>query len=218
MKYPSFKQWEKELTDCQTKLKDSIILVTKSVTIANCSYVFTIGKGTLRIAEEDGGSVWVREIRPIYNHHKAEFNDFLNNEIKPATEKVYSATNEILNVITSDKIPEVLLKRMLGEDVETDGATMVRELTTENLKKLVSAMGKLPENLRNIEVELKTGEALQLSWGGRHGYIMWGDIAIRSNDFATVLNIEHCLKFNSNFELIKKRLIEFCNAVRKLPK
>lgn len=134
MKYPRLKEFEQELKKCQERIKHGTFTVSNQIT---------------RAATIDGRQVEIRlegrenahpviiidnqgwhsraELRSFYSANKPEFCELLE-QIKEAANNVGGAVGAILEALTSEQVPGLVLERLKGNKIETDPGQSTKDL------------------------------------------------------------------------------------------
>ncbi|MBE9512624.1 MAG: hypothetical protein IMY77_00980 [Chloroflexi bacterium] len=224
MRYMALKPWLKELEKCHDKVKDANFCdIFRSITVDSHQLSISIQgpESSITLDSNDIGWIshiqptWRRDLNQLYNAHRQEFACLLD-EIRMATDSVAEAVGKMLNVFTSDQVPDLVLRRMKGEQVDTTPVASLKMLAGEKLKELPPLLSG--GTFESYEINLPVaGQTLELAY--KHGKvsITWGQLSIGdgyNSDFSIHLNdLEQCLLLVRNFEAIKAKVIAFSDSL-----
>ena len=225
MKYLALKPWLKELEKCHDKVRDANFCdIFRSITVDSHQLSISIQGPESNISLDSNDIGWISHIQPtwkreftrLYNAHKQEF-AYLLDEIRAATDSVSEAVGKMLDAFTSDSIPDLVLRRMKGEQVDTSPVASLKMIAGEKLKELPPLLSESP--FESYEIHLAVaGQTLQLEY--RHGKvsIAWGQLSISDgyhSDFSIRLDdVEQCLLLIRNIEAIKAKIAAFSDSLK----
>ena len=224
MKYMALKPWLKELGKCHDRVKDANFCdIFRSITVDSHQLSISIRgpESSITIDSNDIGWIshiqpnWKRDLTQLYNAHRQEFACLLD-EIRMATDSVSEAVGKMLSAFTSDQVPDLVLRRMKGEQVDTTPVASLKMLAGEKLKELPPLLSG--GAFEGYEIHLAVaGQTLELEY--KHGKvsITWGQLSISNSyqpDFSTCLDdAEQCLLLVKNFEIIKAKVTAFSDSL-----
>lgn len=224
MRYLALKPWLKELDKCHDRVRDAAFCdIFRSITVDSHQVSVSIQARESNICLDSNAIGWTSHIQPtwrrkltqLYNAHKQEFACLLD-EMRMATDSVSEAVGKMLDALTSDSIPDLVLRRMKGEQVDTSPVASLKMLASEKLKELPPLLSESP--FESYEIHLAVaGQPLELEY--RHGKvsIAWGKLSISDSyrsDFSIRLDdAEQCLLLVRKFEIIKAKVIAFCESL-----
>jgi len=224
MRYLALKPWLKELDKCHDRVRDAAFCdIFRSITVDSHQVSVSIQGAGSSISLDSNDIGWISHIQPtwrkeftrLYNAHKQEF-AYLLDEIRVATHSVSEAVGNMLDAFTSESIPDLVLRRMKGEQVDASPIASLKMLAGEKLKELPPLLSE--GVFESYEIHLSVaGQTLELEY--RHGKvsIAWGKLSISDgyhSDFSIRLDdVEQCLLLVRKFEIIKAKVIAFCESL-----
>ena len=218
-----FSEWLKKLEEQHRKVSRlSLVDITETVTASNKVISITLGKELL--VEVNGETTGSRFLRALYTNNKDEFTSLLESLTKRADE-VSEAIDNLLEVITEEAIPEVVVARMKGEKVSGDPVEILESMCKKRFEQLRSILEKGTGNFASYQIGLRPVgiHLIHLAFDGASVNVGWGDLAIRrtilgAHSSSWTANKEQCLQFIGNFETIKERIEEFVKHLKEIRK
>ena len=186
MKYLALKPWLKELEKCHDKVRDaSLCDVIRSVTVDNHQVSITmrgedsnISLDGSVIGSASGGirRTWRTDFASLYNVHKEQFSILLE-EIRAATDAVARAVGRMLDAFTSDQVPDLVLKRMKGEPIDSNPIGIIKMIAGDKLKELPPLLSGGAFDSYEIHFAV-AGHTLDLQYRQGRRDISWGKLSI----------------------------------------
>lgn len=213
MKYPPYRDFLSELEKCQESIKHGTFTasgeITRTATIGNHQVEIKLyGAGRCEILV-DGGNQRRREMRSLYSANKAEFNELLE-KLKEATTSVGSAIASILETLTSDQVPALVLERLKGNKIATDPAEATKDIASHQADMLAEKIRTLPDIQFRVEAK-SHGEVVVIGIGGNQGTFEWSAIQGSSDERGRFNNCS--IEDNLLFIKIFPELEEYVNGV-----
>lgn len=207
-----FNEWQDKLQKQHERIAGvPLAEISEVMFLDGSSIVVSIGKKYC--AEIDSKEFGVRNLRGFYTAHKDEFGNLLES-ITEQTNVVAEVTNTLLEAVTADSMPEIIMDRLQGKQ-EQDSVEMVRELTGKRLLELWHIWDRrYVTNQFVIELGV-AGKDLQLN---QNGYIGWGKLVTYGKAPPNVDDVEECLFFLSQFDIIKAKVEQVADALMRLGK
>ena len=225
MRYIALQQWLEELKSCHDKVKDTTFCdVVRSVTVDSRMATVAMKGDQCQITVDGhlfGSSCGIsrsrkRDFTSLYNAHREQFSALLE-EIRTATESVSKAVSSMLGAMTSDQVPELVMKRMRGEQVDSDPVAAIRAIAGDKLRELIPLLSVGRFTCYEVDLDV-AGKTLTLQY--RHGRrtLGWGKLSIsdsahRPDYFIHADDIEQCLLLIRNIEAIKDRIASFSSSL-----
>ena len=209
-----FTQWMEEFTELQKKVEGLPLISIKEVlSVGGEHFILSLGKES-GIACGDN-VIAPAYMRPYFTSNKDEFYDVMD-ILKEKIAKARAFSIEVVNALTEEAVPEVVMARMRGEQVSGDAFDMLRTGTIRKLDELarVAVAFETPFISFAIRVEDVAGRTLGLACSGGISTITWGKLQVKmpaSNPSGcehTEGDLEEDMFFLSNFKFVLKALEE----------
>jgi hypothetical protein len=207
-----FSEWQTKLQAQWMKVQAvPLAEISETMNVNDHSYTITLAKQLT--CEIDGTDLPIRLLRTEYTNAKEEFDDLLEAITKTA-DTVAHATATIMDAMTENQIPGLVMRRLKGEHIEANGVEMVKE----SAQKVANAICVLIRErtawaFQDFSIELKSVADRDLTVRLMSGSasFSWGkDIPISYD------NIPEDLFFIANAKLIEERVCEFGKALEPL--
>jgi len=206
-----FNEWLKKVEELQNKIESiAIVPVTESIFINGKTVLVSLTSTQLEV-ELDGNRTAPRFLRHEYTHAKEEFADLLDALTSDARELLDNA-NEMLMAVTEEEIPEAVIARMKGDQVDGDTLQLLNRMVSKKWEVLVKRFARVVEPFEWFEIELPVaGQGLQLIKSGRGSRVSlaWGGfVANEGNSSQT--SAAGSLKFLGAYKAIEEKLERAC--------
>lgn len=164
-------------------------------------------------------------LRPLYTNNKEVFAEALEGIREQVKDQTIQA-RRIANALTEKQVPELVMRRMQGEDVGSgDGFELLKQGVRKKLGELWARSCDLPRVTGDFEVSgLVAGNEFSLDINGALNYwrgldVRWGELVVEGHpgNFRgahgnpnTILmdNLEQGIYFLANFEIIMNKVEE----------
>ena len=213
MKYPIYKDFLSELEKCKESIKHGTFTasgeIIRTATIGNCQVEIKLRAERSEILV-DGGNLRRCEMRSLYSANKAEFNELLE-KLKEATASVRSAIASILETLTSDQVPALVLERLKGNKIATDPAEATKDIASHQADTLADKLNSASSKMQlRIEAQSHGKEVLIVAGGGQ-GMFKWAEIQGTSEERGRFNNAS--IEDNLLFLKIFPELEEYVNGI-----
>lgn len=218
-----FNEWRDKLLAQQQRLNDLALgEVFETISVEGKGVCVTFGKAKCEIAI-DGNDYGANQLRSLYTHNKEEFH-FLLESITESTDRVVTATKEILLAVSAEAIPMAVIERMKGEQTSGDPADLVRAMTEKklndllkSLEKRVSKQGHCIGKFQSFQITLEKIREVPLILHFMAGVFQlnWGNISAGAGRVA-INDAEQAMFFIANYEYIKERLFGFLDKAKNI--
>ena len=224
----NFTQWSTELSKQQERMKGTALIdVEESLSVDSRQISVTLGKGRdslSGICTEDGNQIQVRFLRPLYTHHKSEFDAMLDS-LTASVDTVMGATDHLMESLTEDAIPDAVIERMRGEQTSGEPKELVTASVSKKLETLeqvlLTRMAFTSHDepvLKSFDIEFPSVAdrklSLELAWGRFR--IVWGQIEHDTNGNYKVPDPEEGMYFLANYNFIEAKLLKVCEALGRV--
>ena len=224
----NFTQWSTELSKQQERMKDTALIdVHENLDVDGRQVFITLGKGRDSLAgivALDGNQTTVRMLRPIYTHHKVEFDAMLDS-LTTSVDTVMEATNHLMESLTEDTIPDAMIERMQGNQTSGEPKELIMASVKSKMETLQEtllerlALGDNGESVLksfDIEFPLVAERTLSLELYSRKFNISWGDVRFDTNGNCKVPDAEEGMYFLANYDFIEAKLLKACEALSRV--
>ena len=214
MKYPIYKDFLSELDKCRESIKHGTFTasgeITRTATIGNHQIEIKLTAEYSPKILVDGDREGRREMRSLYSANKAEFNELLE-KLKEATASVGSAIASILETLTSDQVPALVLERLKGNKIATDPAEATKDIASHQADTLADKLNNASSKMQlRIEAQSHGKEVLIVAGGGQ-GMFKWAEIQGTSEERGRFNNAS--IEDNLLFLKIFPELEEYVNGI-----
>lgn len=213
-----FKEWlEKFNKQSELMRNKSLGEVVETLDIDNCSIVIKLSANGEH-CEVDSNSVWLKRLRPYYTKHKEEFDAILES-ITTQVQKITSASEDVMNILTEHTVPEAVMNRMKGDDEgDTSSSGMVRSVLNNYLQKIgENTTRKLSHTIFGAftcglgEV---AGYPMTISYSNANTSITWGNHITMNGRVANNGGIEEAVMLLSNIDVAEGKLNHLCEMIK----
>jgi len=224
----NFTQWSTELSKQQERMKATALIdVEESLSVDSRQISVTLGKGRdslSGICILDDNQIQVRFLRPLYTHHKVEFDAMLDS-LTTSVDTVMEATHHLMESLTEDAIPDAMIERMRGEQTSGEPKELVIASVSKKLETLeqvlLTRMAFTPSDepvLKSFDIEFPSVAdrqlSLELAWGKFR--ITWGNVERDTNGNCNVPDAEEGMYFLANYDFIEAKLLKACEALSRV--
>lgn len=209
-----FSEWVNKLDEQHKKVSGiPLAEIAEAMSVDGSSIVVSVGKKYG--VEIDGNSPNIRYLRPFYTNHKDEFANLLES-ITEQVRVVAEATDVIMEAVTYDSVPELVMDRIEGKQEAQDSAEMLQGLATKRLRELWAIFDReYVTSAFQLEFENIAGKKLMITQGSS---ISWDTLTVLANSRTGTLKPEECLYFLANYETIKAKVEQVRDALLKFEK
>lgn len=210
-----FSEWRQKLEEQNSRLAKMGMPATETVILDGKVIIVTLSGSEIQLDIDGYATSQIRNLSPIYTKHKQEMDDLLDS-LTDQVECILSNGGAILDGITADKVPEIVLKRMMGEQVSADPHEMIKAKCEKLLNDLdKNVIGSRLNFIQDIRISLRVNNAdLFLSFGP-HRQIIWKNTSILRG-IVTTGSTGDCLKFMQFYPEIKAKIKEFLTAMEPI--
>ena len=208
-----FSEWQEKLHKEHAKVSGiPLAEVTEAMFLEGSSIIVSIGK---RYSAEKNGIVFnIQNLRVFYTHHKDEFANLLES-IAGQAKVIAEITDILVEAVTSDSMPEILMDRLQGKQGVQNSTELVHTLAQRRLQELFDIFNQRGYATSQFAVELEVaGKTLFFS---QSPSIQWGSLVAYEHSQRTSDPVE-CLLFLSNFETIKAKVEQISGALQRFVK
>ena len=209
-----FSEWRQKLEEQNVRLAKMGMSATETVILDGNVIILTLTGSELQIDMGGYSTSRVNGLSSIYTKHKQEMDDLLDS-LTDQVESILSNGGAILDGITADEVPEIVLKRMMGEQVSADPHEMIKAKCEKLLNDLdKNVIGSRLKFTRDIQIELSpVGDNTLSLWFGNRRQITWEGLSFLNGAMTGGDDIGVCLKFMQFYPEIKAKIKEFLNTM-----
>lgn len=222
-----FNEWLEKLEKQQKRLHDCSALsdVVETINVQGTSVTIEVGKEGVEVCLDNANTrakYPPRQLRSIYTNNKEEFGHMLAT-ITERTAEVVVATEAIMEALADGVIPEAVMLRLSGEKVSGESTDLVTESAGKKLEQLheefyFDGYTKI-QSFRFDDIIAGKDLILTFDAGSTVKHIQWGDLSANSR-FGSLkveaTNVEDCMFFLANYELIKEKLLSVIAQVKAI--
>lgn len=155
-----------------------------------------------------------RFMRSWWTEHREEF-IYLMESLKDKVREQKQFAIDLCNAMTEQAVPDLVLKRMRGEQVSGDAFTLLKDGVKYKISELEEELVALspPRQFTFTFNDDVAGQKLRLGFTeNRHWKVMWW--GLHSGDAGT--DLEACMYLLANFSLIRKRCQDIATQIREV--
>jgi len=224
----TFKEFRAEIDQCAKKVEHG--------TIIDIERVMTLENRKVELLIKPRSAVWFingekeqarQDLRVLYQRHKAEFKALLE-DIKHTTDTVSSAVNTILEALTVDEVPGMVIDRLAGREVQTSEELIIGKAEKAMFSLLTTVKTLRPDpstkkKFEKMEFHQAMGEkTLIVSLNFRDMAVEWGKCSVQQNfeynPSASIPNAEEALQLLANISLIQEKVDKIVFGLKRLLK
>ncbi len=211
-----FSEWRQKLEEQTSKLAKMGMPATETVILDGTVITVTLSGSEVRLDIGDYSTSHCNELSPIYTKHKQEMDDLLDS-LTDQVESILSNGGSILDGITADEVPEIVLKRMMGEQDNADPHEMIKAKCEKLLNDLDKNVIGSRLKFCDIQIELSpVGDNTLSLWFGNKRQITWEGLSFLNGAMIGGDDIGVCLKFMQFYPEIKAKIKEFLAAMEPI--
>ncbi len=216
----NFTQWSTELFNQHERMKDTALIdVHENLDVDGRQVFITLGRGRNPldgICLLDGLATQVRMLRPIYTHHKTEFDAMLDS-LTASVDTVMGATNHLMESLTEDAIPDAMIARMTGEQTSGEPKELIMASVKSKMETLQETLlvrlrlnPKDEPVLKSFGIEFPSvaDRKLELELYQLQFRITWGEVLIDTDASVEVPDTEEGMYFLANYKHIEEILLK----------
>ena len=151
----------------------------------------------------------IRNLRSFYTHNKEEFNNLLDS-ITEQAKAIVEVTNTILESVTADSIPELVMDRMEGKHEAPDSPEMIRGLVTKRLGELWDIFDRKYVTEQFTIILDVAGKKLLVAQGQS---ISWDHLTVFNTKQVRVQDVECCVYFLAQYDTIRAKVKQVTDAL-----
>lgn len=222
----NFSQWSTELSKQQERMKETALTdVEESLGINDKQVSVILGRGrdpVYGIVSVDGLDTHTRRLRPLYTHHKDEFDAMLDS-LTTSVDTVMEATNLLMESLTENAIPDAMIERMKGDQTSGDPKELVASSVKQKLETLQETLlkrlyPKTPTDevvLKSFELEFPAvaGRKLEVDFAWGKISLRWGKVEFDASGRTRVPDTEEGMYFLANHDFIEAKLLKACGGM-----
>lgn len=215
-----FNEWVDEINKLQGKLgKNTLSDISETIGVGGSTITITLGR-ELGVEIDGREHCTLKVLRSLFTHNKEVFTDLLDVLTERVTE-VTEAMDGLMTEMVAEAIPGAVLSRMRGDKVEADNMALLKTILEKRFSELDTIIQKAKIPIENFKFNFEplVTQPMLLKKNDPFLYIMAFGLMYESrsaNLSGKLDNIEVCLQFLANFEIIKERVTKFCKALEPL--
>lgn len=202
-----FNEWRDRVIATHLRVKEVALQdIVETIAVNGSDIQITMGR-EFKVAV-DGNPTDLRYLRTLYTKAKEEFLEMLES-LEASVDAVKAATEGLMVMVTDQAIPELVVKRLTGDNPACDTRSVLNHMAGKKLSELVIILKPLKDMdiLQGFElINLQcAGEPFSLNYAIWRFNLTWAGLSL-SNQARLDHDIELNLKFLANFDAIKTKL------------